>query len=319
MKKLIALTGLMLGLVVCGWAGVMPAHALQSFSMSPMQDKMILAPTESYRGAFDVRNTSDDEDLYYNATVEPYYVDENNTPIFVNVGDMNRIVDWITIENEKGMIKPGETATIDFVVNVPKDAAGGGQYAVISVSNDPGADGSSDENAVIGEKFALGHTIIAEISGDSVESGEVVGMSIPSVRLDGKITASSKLKNTGNVHSEAINRLKVFSIFSSDAPIYDSGQNGIEDKDKNVVLPDREIVNGITWEDTPAIGIFNVVYSVEYQGEVSEATGVVFVCPWWAIIILIAGIAIMVLRIISLRKLQRMSKDLKKTEKKNNA
>ena len=254
MKKLIALTGLMLGLVVYGWAGVMPAHALQSFSMSPMQDKMILAPTESYRGAFDVRNTSDDEDLYYNATVEPYYVDENNTPIFVNVGDMNRIVDWITIENEKGMIKPGETATIDFVVNVPKDAAGGGQYAVISVSNDPGADGSSDENAVIGEKFALGHTIIAEISGDSVESGEVVGMSIPSVRLDGKITASSKLKNTGNVHSEAINRLKVFSIFPSDEPIYDSGKNGIIKGKKIIVNPKYQ---SITYYNTPEVFVVN--------------------------------------------------------------
>lgn len=319
MKKLITLTGLMLGLVVYGWAGVMPAHALQSFSMSPMQDKMILGPNESYRGSFDVRNTSDDEDLYYNATAEPYYVDENNTSIFVNVGDMNRIVDWITIENGKGMIKPGETATINFIVNVPDDAAGGGQYAVISVSNDPSANGGNDDDAVIGEKFALGHTIIAEISGDSIESGEVIGMSIPSVRLGGKITASSKLKNTGNIHSEAINRLKVFSIFSSDVPIYDSGQNGIEDKDKNIVLPDREVVNGITWEDTPDIGIFNVVYSVEYQGETSEATGVVFVCPWWAIVIVIAGITIMVIRIVSLHKLQKMGRDLKKTEKKNNS
>lgn len=315
MKRMIALVGIIIGTVAYGWAGIMPAHALQSFSMAPMNEKMVLSPGDTYESSLQVINASEDEDFYYKIDVEPYYVDEDYSPIFTNQGDKNRIVEWITVEDTAGMIKIGETKEIAFSINVPEDAPGGGQYAVISVASDPSKKNDEGEGTVIGESVSLGHTIYAEIIGESVTSGEVEEMVVPSMRFGDKIMAKSRIKNTGNVHSEAIYRMKVYSLFSSDTPVYDSEQYGLSDADKADVLPDRTYTHETYWDNTPMIGVYNVEYTVEFQGQTLEKKAVVFVCPWWVIFIVLVGVALLIIRIISLMRWKKVEEELKTAKK----
>lgn len=292
-----------------------PVYAEQAFALSPMSESIILNPGDTYRGSFRVSNTSDDEDFVYEAIVEPFYVDESHSPIFTNEGDYNRIVDWITINNgtERGVIKPRETATIEFTINVPESAAAGGQYACITVGSDSEAQSANSENdsAAISESLAIGHTVFAEITGTSEQSGEIMDMVIPSFLIGGKVQAASLVKNTGNVHSVAKYSFKVKSVFS-DEILYDSTKVTLEGDDTHVIFPDRTYKEEEFWQDTPMMGIFDVQYKVEFMGSESEVSQMVIVCPWWLLTLFGIGLILMILRIITLMKLSgKKSKKLK--------
>lgn len=287
---------------------VFPTFAIQSFSLSPMNESIILSPGDTYHSAFKVNNISQDEDFHYEATVGPYYVDQDYSPVFTNEGDKNQIVNWITInpESVRGVVKPNETVQIEFTINVPEDAAGGGQYACISVGSDSSVNGVGG-NAAITESLAIGYTIFAEITGVSVVSGEIQDMVIPSFILDGKIHAESLVKNTGNVHSIGKYRLQVKSAFS-DEVLYDSSKDIMEGDDMHTVFPERTYKEEEYWNDTPMMGIFNVSYSVEFQGKTSEVSSIVIVCPWWLLVLFGIGILLMTMRIIVLIKLGKRKK-----------
>lgn len=309
-RKAAVLIGVLACAVVFGVMNSVSTYAEQSFAVSPMSENVILNPGDSYRGAFRVNNLSNDDDFYYVVSVGPYYVDENYSPVFTNEYDRSRIVEWITIDkSQKGKIEPGGSTIVEFTVNVPDSAAAGGQYACISVSTD--ADARKDENgdAAISEGLAIGYTFFAEITGASTVSGEVLDMHIPSVLLGGKIGAFSSVKNTGNVHSMAKYTMKVYPLFS-DTPVYDSSQNVMEDSDTHVIFPDRTYNEEEYWHETPMVGIFNVLYTVEYQGVTSEIKGMVIVCPWWLIVLVIIGLILMTLRIVTLVKLKKAPKDI---------
>lgn len=319
MRKIKRIGVILVALCVLALSGItLPAYANESFSMSPMTESVILNPGDSYSSSFNITNTSSDGDFHYNVSVIPYYVDETHSAIFENENDRSRIVDWITINGgNKGKLATNETKTIEFTVSVPETAAAGGQYACIVVeadsefaSSDAGEGGGID----ISEGFRIGYTFFAEITGESIISGEIVETAIPSVVVDGKISATSIVKNTGNVHSVAKYRLLVYPLFS-DTPAYDSDEHTVEVSDTHIIFPEREYVHEMHWEDTPILGIYNVKYKIEYQGLENETTGVVLVCPGWLIFLTLIGLVILVIRIISLMKIRKIGKEMDELKK----
>ena len=106
----------------------MIAFANSEFSVSPMSQKIVLNPGEQYSGTFDIVNpSSNDHDFSYQLTVEPYFVDEAGNAVFENNGDYNQIVNWITLKNDKGTIRPNSTASVEFDIAVPQNAPAGGR------------------------------------------------------------------------------------------------------------------------------------------------------------------------------------------------
>lgn len=297
---------------------VVPAFAERSFQMSPMYENVILNPGDSYQSSFKLTNLSTEDDFHYYIDVEPYYVSEDYEPIFTNEGDKNQIVNWITIDSEtqRGTLKPLEDKIISFVVNVPENAAAGGQYAAITAKSDLAAEGGEITGPAVGEITGIAYTFYAEITGASIVSGEILDVAVPSIQLGGKVMGVSVVKNTGNVHSFAKYRLQVKPAFS-DEVVYDSDVYAVNDSDKSIVFPDRTYKEEEYWNDTPMIGIFNVTYTVDFQGMNSEVTSMVIVCPGWLIFLASIGLAILIVRITMVIKLQKVGKKMKEIEKKS--
>lgn len=270
-----------------------------AMSVSPMRESIVLTPGDEYRSSFTVTNPGViEKDLNYKVKVQAFYVDEDYNPVYDDKTNNNQIVDWITILSpEKGTVHPNETDVVEYVIKVPKDAPSGGQYASITVSTDPGDNMTGGIN--IKESMALAHLILAEVTGNSKSSGEILDAGMDNFLLGGNIRAYSMVKNTGNVHASAVYNMKVYPLFSNEA-IYDTA----DDPELHYILPDRTFYTEKYWYDTPMIGIFNVLYTIEYQGRTTEVTGMVVVCPWWLLLILVFLIIILIIRIITLVKLR---------------
>jgi len=256
-------------------------------TMSPLNQRIILTPGEKYAGTFTISNSlTNTSELKYGVVVQPFFVDDDYNIQYDEVGDLNQIVNWTTTDIKSGTLAVGGAQKINFTIDVPKDAPAGGQYeAIIITSVNDVENGESSNDKVgtnINQTIGMAQIIYAEIAGTTRRSGEVVSTNIPSFIFDGNISAESTIKNTGNTHGEATYTLQVFPLFSNEE-VYTNE----ETPTAKTILPNRTLTNVSTWDQTPMVGIFNVKYTVEFEGVTTEVTKLVIKCPLWLFFIII--------------------------------
>lgn len=272
--------------------------------MSPMNETVVLNPGDNYRSSFLLNNPSYSQNpVSYHIEVKPFFVDEDYNPVFTDEYGLSGIADWITIvEGEKGTIEPNGMMTVEFEINVPESAPAGGQYAAIIAQTE--LEGNNGDGSIsISEGLAMNHVVLAEITGTTINAGQIISSKIRGFAIGDKIKAYATVENSGNVHETAIATMKVYPLFS-DEPIYtNENLEGVY-----YILPGRKLKIESEWFDTPMVGIYNVRYTVEYMEDVSEVVRMVVVCPWWLILLIFMGVIIMILRIITLVKLRQKSR-----------
>ncbi len=274
-----------------------------SFALSPMEEKIVLNPGDEYSSSFRLYTTTEfDVDIEYQILAVGYYVDESYNNIYEECSDERcEMAKWIKIESPlEGRLSPGEEVTIKYTINVPKNIPGGGQYASIIVRADRAKDDSNTDEggssggervkSAVTEIKRIAYTIYAEIAGNIVRQGEITDISMPSFILSGDITGNSSVKNTGNVHGEAKYKLQVFPLFS-DEELYTNEERPAG----RTVLPDRTLYNEISWPNTPTFGIFNVVYTVEFEGVTAQVKKMVIKCPVWMLFIVVFAIIVLII------------------------
>lgn len=283
-KKLVATLGAVI-------FSLLPASGMAfaegyGITMSPMNQVIILTPGEKYTGAFTISNDlANTNELQYNVAVQPFFVDDDYNIKYEEAGNLNQIVNWTTTDIKSGTLHIGSAQKINFTIDVPKDAPAGGQYEAIivsSVSNKNNDNADGDTTVAMNENIAMAHIIYAEIAGTTRHSGEVLSTNMPSFIFDGNISAESTLKNTGNTHGVATYTMQVFPLFSNEEVFTNE-----ENPETKTILPDRALINKTIWDKTPPIGIFNVKYTVEFEGVTTEVNKLVIKCPLWLLAIII--------------------------------
>ena len=183
------------------------------FSVSPMNQKIVLTSGETYKGSFKIGNPgTNTNDFSYKATVSPFYVDENYNPTYKNNGDYSQIVDWIKIDNPEGTLSPNSVTELYFTIDVPSTAPAGGQYAAINVVSN--ADGDDKKDAInLQTKYNISHIIYAEIAGTTRRQGNIFDANVPSFIVDGNITATSSIQILETYMVQLLTNYKSFHYF----------------------------------------------------------------------------------------------------------
>ena len=284
-------------------APMTPAFAEESapfgLTMSPMDEKIVLNPGEKYTGSFHISTASGQTDpIDYKIYVQNFYRDENGKTIFEEIDNTGKIADWITLNvDATGTLDVDTSKNVFFTIDVPEDAPAGGQYVAITVSSVPKDVNVKNGSAVISQSVGMAYLIYAEITGNTIHQGEIIDISLPSFLLDGNIKGSATIKNTGNVHGIAKYTLQVFPLFSNEE-IYTNE----EEPATKTILPNRVLSSNLIWEETPAVGIFNVVYTVEFEGVTTQISKLIIKCPLWLLFIIIfAIIAIIIWLVVRIR------------------
>lgn len=271
-------------------------YAIGQFAISPMYQQITLTPGETYTGNFEVINPGDNTiDFRYTVRVEPFSVEGLDDLSFTSKGNYNQIVDWVELSRTEGIISPNETQEVRFYIHVPEDAPAGGQYAAIMVTSE---EYRLDNSTVdLREKYEASHLLYTEVAGETARKGKIDNVNVPSFLLSGNITGSASITNEGNVHSEAIHKLQIFPLFSNEE-VYTNEENP-----KGVwIMPGNTAYSSISWDETPSVGIFHVVYDVEYEGVESKVDKIVIVCPLWLLFLILLAIFLIIFRILSAKK-----------------
>lgn len=280
------------------------------FSVSPMVSKIELKAGETYTGKITVANpAAATDDLYYKISLSPYSVsDTNYTPDFQTISDWSKIVEWIVARPASGVLKPNETAAIEYTITVPTNAPAGGQYAMIGVSSNPPLDG--DQGGTVQNVFEMASLIYANIDGETKHEGKILKNEIPGFVYDGKPKTKVAVENNGNVHESAYTTLSVKNVLTGQE-LYPA--NETEGTMESLIMPEttREMLRDL--DMISGIGVFEVKQVVSYLGEESSTSMIMVVCPIW-FIVLVAATFISICSLIGIGKIRRRKKLLKKSE-----
>ena len=270
----------------------LPASAASSsFRLSPMYQNVSLIPGESSQGTFIITNPANNEvNFEYKLYVQAFAATDDEDVVFENNGDFNQIVDWITLEKTSGEIAPNSSEEISFTINTPVDAPAGGQYAAIMVRQE--ASGSIGDAVNLKQNYEISHLIYADVAGETVRKGDITDVSVPSILFSGNISGTAKIKNLGNVHSRATHTLQVFPLFSNEE-VYTNE----ETPQTSFIMPGTTKLTTTSWENTPSVGIFHVIYNVEYEGVESNVDKIVIICPLWLLFIIILALFLLIFKI----------------------
>lgn len=302
--KLFAIVAMFIAAIV-GGQGLANAETISlMMTVSPPIQRIILVPGETYYGVVDVSAASDNTlDVKYAAEKGPFNMtkEENGRDYENNFDvetDYNQIVDWMTLEDNEGTISPNNTVKVHYRIDVPYDAPAGGQYAAITVRNR-----NDDENTVssdgttITSIYQIASIILAQVSGETRNTGSIVENSVPAFVFDGSaFQASSFVDNTGNVHTNAEYTLQVWPLFSGEEICTNE-----ENPDAELVMPSTQKYHTQSC-NLPMFGIFNVKQTVKIFDQVSTVERMVIVCPIWLLFIVIFLIALGIIYLVTKAK-----------------
>ncbi len=260
-----------------------------AIAMSPMNQRILLIPGQTYQGGFIIGNSAHaQEDLHYTSSIAPFFLRQMedgqynyNEADNTTKTDMNLIVDWTTIDNPTGVVPPNGNKTISFTINVPEDAPAGGQYMEIQVREDRS---NYTSPTGVNEIVQMAHVIYAEVAGESRREGVVLENNIPSFLLNNNLEATSRIRNNGNVHTDAEAVLQVWPLFSDEEICTNE-----EEASSIFVMPGTERYHTETCQ-LPMVGIFRAKQTVKIFGEISVVEKMVIVCPIWLLFIIIFAI-----------------------------
>ncbi|MBQ6130128.1 hypothetical protein IJI72_00285 [Candidatus Saccharibacteria bacterium] len=273
-----------------------PTYAAESFGVSPTYQLVTLTPGETFESNFQIVNPAGNTyDFYYELSVEPFTENGNQEIKAVANGDYNKIVDWVELPVTEGVVSPNSSEEIRFKIHVPEDAPAGGQYASIVIGSKE--DSAAEEGMNIHEIFQQNHLIYAEVSGETVRKGKIDNVRVPSFLFSGNITGTAEITNEGNVHSPATYTLQVFPFFSKEE-LY----TNVEEPKTLWIMPGNTSYTTLAWDETPRLGVFHVIYNVEYEGVENTVNKFVIVCPIWLLLVILAALFLIFFSIIFSKK-----------------
>lgn len=273
-----------------------------SFTVSPMSQKIHLKPGETYKGSIVVANPAvATEDFYYKIDIHPYnVVGEDYDTDFETMSDWSRIVEWTDIEESAGVLKPNGKQIIDFTIDVPKNAPGGGQYMMLGVTTDNPTNGTG--GFAVQSVYEMASVVYAEVEGEIKHQGRIVENQIPGYIGAGMPYVSARLTNTGNVHETAVVKITVKNSFNGETVIPREGDG---DTFESVIMPQSSRVIKRELLNMPAIGVFEVTQNISFMGDDMDITSVMIVCPIWFIFLIIGVIASIIGMVFYGRHLKR--------------
>jgi hypothetical protein len=243
-------------------------------------ERIILAPGQEATRSFTVKNGGN---TTYSLEVTPdlFLPSADAGERFSHDGVFTEIRRWISVDRtEFRNIAPGETITINYTINTPASAPAGAQYAGINVKTmEDGTD------AMVAQK-QLQFRIFAQVSGDTVERGEVVAFDIPQWVRSGDLKTSLSVRNSGNTDFVSTNTLVVKSLFGKEVfrtPA--TAENSV------FLYPQSEPVSVELTFAEPRFGLYYVTQQTVFpQGTTVENTKLVLVAPTWMVVTFFVGL-----------------------------
>ncbi len=277
---------------------------ISGLGIRPATNRVKLDPGQEHKDVMVVKNESSKAEKF-RVYAAPYQAsNEEYEPDFSTANDHTKIADWIKFEKTEYNIDAGAEQEVPYLIKVPQDASGGGQYAVIFAETVVDNIDTKGEGQTINVSKRPGLLIFATINGEFEVKGSIESQTIKGLLFKPPVSTEAIIKNDGGTDFIAKTSISVRPFF---------GGKGVYSSSRNYeVLPETTRKIEMDWSSTPQLGLFIVESAVSVaELDISESVSrVVFVCPMpLFVLIIIAFILLIVMIVARVRK----SRELKKS------
>lgn len=199
---------------------------------------------------------------------------------------------WIKLPYEKAAIPAGAVLTVQFKVNVPKNALPGGRYVAVYFEQ-TGADVDTQASPLQGGEMAVTPRIVGlvniRVSGPVSESAMIRDFSAPSFLEFGPIKATVEIANAGNYHIAPQGQVTLTDFTGRQID-----RTLLEEKN---IFPESSRIYEFKIGPKLLLGKFRLTLAASY-GETGQAltrTLSLWIFPWKLTLAIVLGITIIVL------------------------
>ena len=291
---------------------VLPLSA-SALTISPAKFVLSADPGEIITSTINIRSDLDATVTFYPTFLGFTMKGGGGEPFFLE--DTIDLASWIKTEPEAITVKPGETRGVSIIINIPEDADPGGHYAAIfwSSANPKGGGAGS-----VGVMTRVGALILLEVSGDVVESAELLDFSTLNEKrffTHLPIGFNYTLKNMGTVHLSPVGKVIIKNIFGKISATLNINPQGF-----NVLPNSTRTFDTQNWEPKGSaeiegkgffsalkremnsfhLGFYRASLDLEYGKEIKtiKSSFSFLILPWRFLILSILGLAIVFFGII---------------------
>ncbi len=255
-----------------------------------------LKPGEKKQVQIKVRNSSEDTLVLESKAVDFIVADDGATPVMLDEKKPDAswsLASWLTLVPAEHKLAGEEVATVNVLIEVPKDALPGGHYAMI-YHRPISASAITESGSGISQR--IGTLLYVVVEGDINEEAYISRFNWPKFLENGPVNFSLKIDNQSDIHINTKPVLKIYNLFGKEVANID-----IEAKN---VFPKSEREFAGTWNKVWGLGYYKAVVEATYgsQGRVMTAVAGLYLIPVKIILlILIIGLITAIL-FLSLKK-----------------
>ncbi len=227
-----ALKMALIAVLVCAVAALwMPLRA-HAFAVTPALLELSGARGETVKSAITVINDTAAPRTYYLQAIKFVPREDSGAPTFIPYEtDHEGLPEWVKFESRAVAVPAGSKAEVPITIAIPNDAASGGQYGAIVVSDTP-SDVVATNGAAINANIAV--LVFLTVEGETIEKAALLDFTSPEQGSVLAAVAGSfryRLQNQGNVHVTPTGTVTVRDLFGRTIAAADANSG------RNKVLP----------------------------------------------------------------------------------
>ena len=255
-----------------------------------------LKPGEKKQVQIKVRNGSDETLVLESKAVDFIVAGDGATPVMLDEKQPDAswsLSSWLTLVPAEHKLASEEVATVNVLIEVPKDALPGGHYAMV-YHRPISASTITESGSGISQR--VGTLLYVIVEGEINEEAYISRFNWPKFLENGPVNFSLKIDNQSDIHINTKPVLKIYNLFGKEVANID-----IEAKN---VFPKSEREFAGTWNKVWGLGYYKAVVEATYgsQGRVMTAVAGLYLIPVKIILlILIIGLITAIL-FLSLKK-----------------
>lgn len=295
-KSIVALLFVVLSVVcfqgVFQQSVVAQASTEEKITLSPAVETITLAAGGSRTGKMTVIN--DGQTAYtFKVYAAPFSVKgEDYQPDFITVNERTQAFQWVTFAKNTHQLQAGERIAIDYKINTPKNAAGGGHYAVLFAETQPPEDGAN-----VARKKRVGTLLYMSLDGTTEKSGFIDSFSTNFWQKKAPVESNLRIKNDGNVHFQANIDFYYQNLFN---------RKVFQLKKESLILPGTTRRVPIAWEQAPYFGIFKTGGTVAFLDKTETIpTRYILLLPYQLLVIVFVAIVLITILLLLKKRSNR--------------
>ena len=266
-----------------------------------------LNPGEKKQVQVKLRNGSSDPITLESGALDFTVAADGSTPVALDATQADNkwsLSSWLTLVPAQHTLASEEVATVNVLIEVPKDALPGGHYAMI-YHRPINAGGVTESGSGISQR--VGTLLYVIVNGPVNEEAYISRFDWPKFLENGPVNFALKIDNQSDIHINAKPVLKIHNVFGKEVA-------NIEVESKNIFPKSERVFEGV-WGKIWGLGYYKAVVEIPYgsQGQVMTAMSSLFLIPVKIILLILILSLIIIIGFISLKKrkesLQKSSSD----------